>query len=182
MRRPTTMRWPRPRAARRGALFWIPPYVEGVPARRGSIDVRPSVWCPTLEFFDTFCVFLFGRAFEQFKEAINDEDFEDLLKDAQDDPKGVAAQDLLKEVLTFLSIQGRQVPWGSVKRNTEVTKLMAEHRWYGPGSHFVNLAPDDVHNPSAVRLCVPLICRLRPSSSSCRRRRWPSSGQRKRRR
>jgi len=33
-----------------------------------------------------------GRAFEQFKEAINDEDFEDLLKDAQADPKGVAAQ------------------------------------------------------------------------------------------
>ena len=32
-----------------------------------------------------------GRAFEQFKEAINDEDFEDLLKDAQ----AVAAQDLL---------------------------------------------------------------------------------------
>ena len=34
-----------------------------------------------------------GRAFEQFKEAINDEDFEDLLKDAQADLKGVAAQD-----------------------------------------------------------------------------------------
>jgi len=32
-----------------------------------------------------------GRAFEQFKEVINDEDFEDLLKDAQADPKGVAA-------------------------------------------------------------------------------------------
>jgi len=30
---------------------------------------------------------------EQFKEAINDEDFGDLLKDAQADPKGVAAQD-----------------------------------------------------------------------------------------
>ena len=27
-----------------------------------------------------------GRAFEQFKEAINDEDVEDLLKDAQADP------------------------------------------------------------------------------------------------
>ena len=35
-----------------------------------------------------------GRAFGQFMEAINDEDFEDLLKDAQADPKGVAAQDL----------------------------------------------------------------------------------------
>ena len=36
-----------------------------------------------------------GRAFKQFKEAVNDEDFEDMLKDAQADPKGVAAQDLL---------------------------------------------------------------------------------------
>ena len=49
-----------------------------------------------------------GRAFEQFKEAINDEDFEDMLKDAQADPKGVAAQDLLKKVLPFLSISSRQ--------------------------------------------------------------------------
>ena len=49
-----------------------------------------------------------GRAFEQFKEAINDEDFEDLLKDAQADLKGVAAQDLLKKVLPFLNISSRQ--------------------------------------------------------------------------
>ena len=34
---------------------------------------------------------------------------------------------------------------------------MAEHRWYGPGSHFVNLAPDGVHNPSVVRLCHPFV-------------------------
>jgi len=49
-----------------------------------------------------------GRAFEQIKEAINDEDFEDLLKDAQADPKGVAAQDLLKTALPFLNISSRQ--------------------------------------------------------------------------
>ena len=49
-----------------------------------------------------------GRAFEQFKDADNDEDYEDLLKDAQADPKGVAAQDLLKKVLPFLSISSRQ--------------------------------------------------------------------------
>jgi len=104
-----------------------------------------------------FFLFFFCRAFEQFKEAINDEDFEDLLKDAQVDPKGVAAQDLLKKLLPFLNISGRQVPWGNNERNAEVTKLMAEHRWYGPGSHFVNLAPGDVHNPSVVRLCHPFV-------------------------
>jgi len=49
-----------------------------------------------------------GRAFEQFKEAINDEDFEDLLRDAQADPKGVAAQGLLKKVQPFLNISSRQ--------------------------------------------------------------------------
>ena len=49
-----------------------------------------------------------GRAFEQFKEAINDEDFEDLLKYAQADPKGVAVQDLLRKVLPFLNISRRQ--------------------------------------------------------------------------
>jgi len=30
-------------------------------------------------------------------------------------------------------------------------------RWYGPGSHYVNLAPDDVHNPSVVRFCHPFV-------------------------
>ena len=59
--------------------------------------------------FDTCGIWFFCRAFEQFKEAINDEDFEDLLKDAQADPKGVAAQGLLKKVLPFLNISSRQL-------------------------------------------------------------------------
>ena len=81
------------------------------------IDARAACWnrCHTLKYFDT-CVFLkkFCRAFQQFKEAINDEDFEDLLKDAQAGPKGVVAQDLLKKLLPFLSISVWQVPWGKV--------------------------------------------------------------------
>ena len=56
-----------------------------------------------------------GRAFEQSKEAINDEDLEDLLKDAQADPKGVAAQDLLRKVLPFLNISSRR-SFGSVSK------------------------------------------------------------------
>jgi len=64
---------------------------------------------------------------------------------------------LLKKVLPFLNISGRQVPWGNAERNSEVTKLMAENRWYRPGSHFLNLAPGDVHNPSAVRFCHPFV-------------------------
>ena len=69
----------------------------------------------------------------------------------------MVAQDLLKKLLPFLSISGRQVPWGSVERNAEVIKLMAEHRWYGPGPHFLNLTPGDMHSPCAVRLCHPFI-------------------------
>jgi len=129
---------------------------EAVSATSGvSVSVRPVSRPKTsrcLRFFCSFC-----QAFEQFKEAINDEDFEDLLKDAQADPKGGVAQDLLKKLLPFLNISGWQVPWGNAERNAEVTKLMAEHRWYGPGSHFVNLAPGNVHNPSAVRLCHPFV-------------------------
>ena len=62
-----------------------------------------------------------------------------------------------KKVLPFLNISGRQGPWGNAGRNAEVTKLMAEHRRYGPGSHFMNLAPDDVHNPSVMRLYRPFV-------------------------
>ena len=38
-----------------------------------------------------------GRAFEQFKDAINDEYFEDLLKVAQADPKGRGGAGLAQE-------------------------------------------------------------------------------------
>ena len=62
----------------------------------------------TLEGRGGPCCHSSGRAFEQFKEAINDEDLKDLLKDAQADPKGVAAQDLLKKLLSFLNISSRQ--------------------------------------------------------------------------
>ena len=63
------------------------PLRRGVPARRGLSGACLSV-CPVShpKYFDAFGMF-FCRAFEQFKEAINDEDFEDLLKDAQADPK-----------------------------------------------------------------------------------------------
>ena len=64
---------------------------------------------------------------------------------------------MLKKVLPFLNISGRQVPWGSAERNAEVTELMAGHRRYGPGPHCMNLAPDDVHNPSVVRFCHPFV-------------------------
>ena len=60
------------------------------------MSVRPVLHLKIFRYLRRVCV-CFCRAFEQFKEAINDEDFEDLLKDAQADPKGVAAQDLLKE-------------------------------------------------------------------------------------
>ena len=51
-----------------------------------------------------------GRAFGQFKEAINDADLEGLLQAAQADPKGKEAQGFLKKVLPFLNTRGRQVP------------------------------------------------------------------------
>ena len=65
-----------------------------------------------------------GRAFEQFKEAINDEDFEDLLKDAQADPNGVAAQDLLKKVLPFLRSSNREKEGGE----RETTQAIGQQR------------------------------------------------------
>ena len=51
-----------------------------------------------------------GSAFEKCNEAINDPAFDELPQGAQNDPKGKEAQDLLKRVLPFLNISGRQVP------------------------------------------------------------------------
>ena len=129
--------------------FWIPPYVEGVPARRGLIGVR----CPTLKYFDTCGM---GFFLPSLRAVVQGSDQRRGLRRSAERrtsrPEGRGAQDLLKKALPFLNISGRQVPWGNAGRNAEVTKLMAEHRRYGPGSHYANLAPGDVQNPSAVRL------------------------------
>ena len=37
------------------------------------------------------------------------------------------------------SMSDEKVLWGNTERKAELTKLMAEHRWHGPGSHVVNL-------------------------------------------
>ena len=72
----------------------------------GLMSVRPSGVPP--QNISILAAWFFCRASEQFKGAIDDEDFGDLLKDAQADPKGVAARDLLKKVLPFLNISSRQ--------------------------------------------------------------------------
>jgi hypothetical protein len=48
-----------------------------------------------------------------WEELVNDTNFLELLQDAQRDPKGVAAREVVKRVLTFINLSSSSIPWGA---------------------------------------------------------------------
>jgi len=95
------------------------------------------------------------EAFEKFKEILHDGDFLDKLDAARNDPKGPAAREVVSRVIGFINLSGSSVPWGSRERGGEMAKLIADHRYSGPSSMFISVAPDDVHNATAIRMGTP---------------------------
>lgn len=94
-----------------------------------------------------------SECFEEFSNVVNDPSFLALLEEAMQEPdgKGDATTRVLSTVLRFLNLSSKHVPFGNGQRRGEITQLMAHHRFGGPASDFFNLAPDDVHNPLAIR-------------------------------
>ena len=52
----------------------------------------------------------------------------------------------------FIVSSGRTIPWSAEERSGEMTRLYAMWRRFGPPSCFLSLAPDDVHQPTCIRL------------------------------
>ena len=75
--------------------------------------------------------------------------------EARENPKGAMARTVVKKVIGFINLSGSKVPWGTRERAAEMTKLIADHRYAGPSSIFYSVAPDDVHNPTAIRWASP---------------------------
>ena len=91
-------------------------------------------------------------AFADFNTCVNDKAFLRLLQRATANPKGEEARQVMRKVVSFINIAAQKVPWGMRERSAEVTNLIAGQRAHGAASMFYSCAPDDVHQPLAVRL------------------------------
>ena len=91
-------------------------------------------------------------AFAKFNACVNDETFLRMLQRAKENPKGEEAREVMRKVVSFINCSASRVPWGMRERSAEVTNLIAGQRAHGAASVFYTCAPDDVHQPLAVRL------------------------------
>ena len=82
-------------------------------------------------------------------------DFRSKLLHARQNPKGAVAQEILSVVVAFVNAAAVKVPWGHRERSAEVHALIAGQRAHGAAAIFYTCAPDDVHQPLAVRLSFP---------------------------
>ena len=89
------------------------------------------------------------------QEIVNQNDFEEMLRRAESDPKGAEARALVSEVIKFIVLGGNKVPWGQAERAHEITRFLALYRYAGASNFFNTANPDDVHSPYAAQLCYP---------------------------
>ena len=94
-----------------------------------------------------------GEAFAKFQELVTEPGFHALLEEARQDPKGPAARKVVSRVISFVNLVAGVVPWGSRERASEMTKLMAAHRYAGPASTYYSIAPEGRSQEACVQ-CV----------------------------
>ena len=82
----------------------------------------------------------------------DEEVFLQRLAAAKNDPLSKESRNLLKDVSRFVISSGRSIPWSAEERASEITRLYAMWRRFGPPSAFLTVAPDDVHQPTVMRL------------------------------
>jgi hypothetical protein len=77
------------------------------------------------------------------------------LREAMVDPAGKTARQVLNRVLPFVQAAARAVPHSDHKRHAFLGTILAHQRYFGPSNHFISWAPDDVHDPNALRESFP---------------------------
>jgi len=95
------------------------------------------------------------KAFEGFMNIANDPEFEADLKKAKADLTGQEAKKVMRRILPFINLVGRDVPYSPVERSQASSKLHAMVHRFGLPSIFLTIAPDDVNNPMAIRMSFP---------------------------
>ena len=93
------------------------------------------------------------EAFEKFEELCADRDaFVELLDMAIEDPRCKEGRTVLSKIVPVMNLGAKRVPWSSAERSSELPKLLALDRRYGPTSYFFTVAPNDVYHPTVLRL------------------------------
>ena len=95
-----------------------------------------------------------NHRFQDFEDIANLPDIEARLEAAVDNPDARESRDLLRRLLPMVSAPATAVPWSSTERASCIGMMLAMARRYGPPSCFLTVAPDDVHDPTCIRLAL----------------------------
>jgi hypothetical protein len=95
------------------------------------------------------------HAFAALKGLVSDDRFLEQLKEACQDPRGAVATRVLGRLLPFVKVSAAAVPFSDEKRAGFQGIMLAFQRYLGAGNMFVTWAPDDVHDPNALRDSFP---------------------------
>ena len=92
------------------------------------------------------------EAFDGFKELCRDrEAFIALIDAAIANPRGREESAALKKIMPIFNLSSSSVPWSLGERGSELPKLIALERRYGPFSNFFTAAPNDVYDAVVIR-------------------------------
>ena len=84
---------------------------------------------------------------------VNEDDFQERLRMAVNDPKGQEAREISKTILPFLKIVGSKVRWSCFERSNALTHLYAMNQFFGLSFLFVTISPSMRNSPLAIRMC-----------------------------
>jgi len=94
------------------------------------------------------------RAIDGFVELIHDDTFIPDLEKGIKNPRGKEAAKVLRRIQPLLVSCNAKIPFSSVARNADITKLYNMRRCVGLPAWFITISPDDVHNPMALRMAM----------------------------
>jgi hypothetical protein len=92
-----------------------------------------------------------AKAVRKVMDLLNDGETKKLFVMAKQNPSSPTAKKLIKELLPLLNVGGRDVSYGAVEGRMSLSRSIEMCKRYGPGSVFLTLAFDDIHNPRAIR-------------------------------
>ena len=99
------------------------------------------------------------ESFAAFKKEMETPGFKEELEKARDNPRSKEAGRLIQRLMRFISLSGANIPWSPEERRRVMTYIIANHRYFGPGSIFYTYAPDDVHDLDVIRYAHAYTCK-----------------------
>ena len=95
------------------------------------------------------------RKMEQLGELCNDSEFRKKVVDAEKDPKGDVAKEVMQTMGPLIRTTGAKTEFSPSARAAAISTLYAYVQHFGCPSVFLTFAPDDVHSVLSIRLANP---------------------------